>query len=104
MCSSGDRGETWKEQKGFISYPYDAVMTGANEGHASRSTLGRFAREVEFFAYEPKAQRWKQMREAPRECFRMLRDANGHQNYCVTRSGAVLVFQGDAWKLEFAPG
>ena len=104
LAYSDNRGETWKEHKGFISYAYDVVMTGADEGHATRSTLGRFTREVEYFAYDPKTQRWKQMHEAPRECFRMLRDANNAQNYCVTRHGAVLVFEGGVWKLEFAPG
>jgi hypothetical protein len=104
LVYSADRGNTWKGQKGTLSYAYDAVMTSADEGHGSRSTLGRFTREVEFFAYDGKSQHWKQMRESPRECFRMLRDANDNQNYCVTRSSAILVFDGGEWKLEFAPG
>lgn len=90
LSVSTDFGDSWKAME-TPPYPVNDIQMESTEvGYASRWDTGAFTSAMQLTKYEPVSKSWKQTWTAPvATCVRMLRDASGREQFCVTGGGSI---------------
>jgi hypothetical protein len=98
LSVSTDFGDSWKAME-TPPYPVNDIQMESTEvGYASRWDTGAFTSAMQLTQYDPASRSWKQTWTAPvATCVRMLRDASGKEQFCVTGGGSI--FRVDSGKL-----
>jgi hypothetical protein len=98
---STDHGVSWSK-KDAPSLLRDVHFADGTSGHAIRDNRGAFTVTQELLSYDSAANKWKKVLETPESCVRMLHDASGVPNLCVTNGGSILARKNEQWAAEFA--
>lgn len=99
---SSDKGISWKQYKAPPLVIDDVKFSDPEHGIAVRVRPNVFTVSVILMRYDPGADSWGMLTQPPDECERMIDNASGMPEFCVTRGGAVLSQKSGKWAVESA--